>query len=187
MIADDNERELTEEEQMELDAIAAEKARIRQQIVKKLDRYMPKLRSLDEYQEKVLDDQEFLVVTVALSGLCQYCNSLQRDLAEMAKPIPQTKHAKFYRFDVHEAPDLAEFLHIGATPATSFTLKGETWDPGHIGASGRKIAAHFRNHLIRRNEKMREYDEEKARALLPPPVEVEENEEDEDEEYDEDY
>lgn len=154
----DEEVELTEEQQKEIELQNLFEERI------------PSLKSVDDYNAKVRDDVEYLVVLVALSSQCPHSVGMRAALMQLAAPRKATANARWFRFDVHAVPELAKQLELQQVPATIFSLKGVRWDIA-IGNGVERLTAVFKNNLIKRNEVMREHD----LAKLPkPPAEDEE-------------
>lgn len=166
----DDEVELTDEQLRE------------QELQQQFDQRVPPLKSLDDYNAHVRDDVENLVCLVAVSSQCPHSRSIRDPLMKLANPRATIKNSKFYRFDVHEAPEIAQQLQVAQVPAFYLTLKGVNWDT-LVGSNMERAAGTFRNSLIKRNEVMREYD----LAKLPKkPEEDEEGEEGEEEAGEED-
>jgi hypothetical protein len=157
----DEEVELTEEQQKELE------------LQNLLEERIPSLKSLDDFNQRVRDDVENLVVLVAWSSQCPHCPGLRPSLLSLAAPRKATENARWFRFDVLAVPELARHLELQQVPTTIFSLKGVRWDIA-VGNGTDRLAAVFRNNLIKRNEVMREHD----LAKLPkPPAEEEEADE----------
>lgn len=145
-MAEDGEvEELTEEQQAALT------------LKKELDERMPLIATAEEYKARVQDDVENLVFLVAVSAQCTHCSRITPQLHALSAQRTVTKNARFYRLDVHSVPNIAQDLHVSQTPTSLFFLKGAEWQR-HVGAGMEKVAALFRNNLIKRNEVMREYD-----------------------------
>jgi thioredoxin-like negative regulator of GroEL len=165
----DEEVELTEEQQRE------------QELLQQFDERIPPLKSVEDYNRLVRDDVEWLVVLVAVSSQCQHCVGMRTELMKLAAPKKVTQNARWFRFDVHQVPELAAQLQVQQVPITFFTLKGVRWD-ANVGNNAERLLAVFKNNLIKRNEVMREHD----LAKLPKPPAEEEEEVEEGEAGDED-
>lgn len=156
----DEEVELTEAQQKELELQTA------------LEERIPSLKSIDDYNTRVRDDVECLVVLLAQSAQCPHCVAMRPELIKLAAPRKATQNARWFRFDVLAIPELSKHLDLQQVPAAIFSLKGVRWDIA-IGNGIERLTAVFKNNLIKRNEVMREHD----LAKLPkPPAEDEEAE-----------
>ena len=142
----------------------------------------PLINTVAEFKEKVLDDEEFLVVVVVTSSHCQYSTDLLPFFNDLAAPKPQTSKAKFVRLHMPGAEEAVAALKLHKTPSLLIYLKGEQRIEPFSGTNKEKIAGIFRNELITRNEVMKEYDEAKLAAMRPPEAEEGEREEGEGEE-----
>lgn len=146
---------------------------LRNQQQQEYDSRVVPLRSVDDYNRLVRDDGELLVCVVAMSSQCPHSVAMRDPLMKLAKPRNVTKNAAWFRFDVHEVPELAQQLAVKQVPTTFFTLKGVQWDSA-TGNGMERLAGVFKNNLLKRNDVMREHD----LAKLPKPEEeVEEAEE----------
>jgi thioredoxin-like negative regulator of GroEL len=168
----DDEVELTEEQQQA------------QEQLQQLDERMPQLKSAEDYNALVRDDEENLVVVVATSSQCPHCAALPPHLLKLAAPRAATKNAKFYRFDALAAPDVAEELAVSQVPTFYFLLRGAQWE-SKAGHGFDKAFGLFKNHLLKRNELMFDHDQAKLPKPKEDDEEKEEGEEDEDEDDDE--
>jgi thioredoxin-like negative regulator of GroEL len=141
----------------------------------------PVVSTMADFKEKVLDDEEFLVVVVVHSTLCSFSQSLLPFFTSLSEPKPQTTKARFVQVVVPGGEEIFNHLRLSRTPAVLFFLKGQQRGDTFIGSNKEKIEGLFRNELISRNEEMREYDEAKLAAMLPTEAEGEEETEEKEE------
>jgi thioredoxin-like negative regulator of GroEL len=160
----DEEVELTDEQRGDL------------QLTESLNERMPLLVSREDYDQRVRDDIENLVVVAIVSSQCPHSRALRATLNDMSRPRKATANARFFRTDIQQVPDIASAFSVSAVPAVVFLLKGVVWQT-HVGSNADKILGLFRNNMIKRNEIMREYDLAKIAKPEEEAAEGEEGEE----------
>lgn len=154
------------DEEMEMD---------QDQILNQAPPTFPTLNTWEEFSSNVLADEEFLVVVVATSTLCQHSASLRPFFTALAEPKPQATKARFVQIVVPgPGEEIFSQLKLQRTPSVLFYLKGTQRGPTFCGSNQAKIDGLFRNAVLERNEEMREYDEAKLAAAQPVAAEGDE-------------
>mmetsp|Transcript_12915 Transcript_12915/g.14824 ORF Transcript_12915/g.14824 Transcript_12915/m.14824 type:complete len:166 (-) Transcript_12915:61-558(-) len=145
------------------------------QILSEAPPTFPTLNSLEEFNTNVLADEEFLVVVVVTSSLCQHSASLRTFFTALAEPKPQATKARCVQVVVPgPGEEIFSQLKLHRTPSVLFYLKGTQRGPTFSGTNQAKIEGLFRNAVLDRNEEMREYDEAKLAAAQPAVAEGDE-------------